>query len=425
MAKTKISEYDSTAANNTDIDSINIAEGMAPSNVNNAIRELMAHLKDGLGAGTPVFLDQTNTRLGVGTTSPVELLEVNSTGSSTAIEISAGQASTTTGEAKLVLRSLHSSSGTTYSRSEIASLGVGGGDSDLIFRTTTSSAGPVEHMRLDSEGHLLVNTTDTTVYNNGADTSADTGITLRTDYAGFARYNGTPMYVNRTGSDGDIITVNRSGAAIGSIGVQASDNLFISGNSTHAGITFGDAQVVPYKNGAVSNGAIDLGGSSSRFRELFLSNGVYLGGTGASNLMSDYETGNWTPDLQINNSSSGITYTSRSGAYVKIGELVFIEGDIQLSNKGSSSGAVKIDNLPFNVDDRTSGTSLDGGAGLCAFQSNTSGVHSPIGLIGVGGTDNIDMRVANVNGGDISQALLGTNITNSFSIRFSLTYRAA
>ena len=45
MAKTKISEYDATAANNTDIDSINIAEGMAPSNVNNAIRELMAHLK--------------------------------------------------------------------------------------------------------------------------------------------------------------------------------------------------------------------------------------------------------------------------------------------------------------------------------------------------------------------------------------------
>jgi hypothetical protein len=51
MAKTKISEYDATAANNTDIDSINIAEGMAPSNVNNAIRELMAHLKD-MDAGT-------------------------------------------------------------------------------------------------------------------------------------------------------------------------------------------------------------------------------------------------------------------------------------------------------------------------------------------------------------------------------------
>lgn len=45
MAKTKISLYDPVAANNTDINSINIAEGMAPSDVNNAIRELMAEIK--------------------------------------------------------------------------------------------------------------------------------------------------------------------------------------------------------------------------------------------------------------------------------------------------------------------------------------------------------------------------------------------
>ena len=83
MAKTKISEYDSTAANNTDIDSINIAEGMAPSNVNNAIRELMAHLKDGLGAGTPVFLDQTNNRVGIGETSPDSDLHISSTANPT------------------------------------------------------------------------------------------------------------------------------------------------------------------------------------------------------------------------------------------------------------------------------------------------------------------------------------------------------
>jgi hypothetical protein len=46
MAKTKISEYSTTASNNTDIDGISIAEGMAPSNVNNAIRELMSQLKE-------------------------------------------------------------------------------------------------------------------------------------------------------------------------------------------------------------------------------------------------------------------------------------------------------------------------------------------------------------------------------------------
>jgi len=51
MAKTKISEYSSTAGNNTDINNINLAEGMAPSLVNNAIRQLMAQLKD-FQAGT-------------------------------------------------------------------------------------------------------------------------------------------------------------------------------------------------------------------------------------------------------------------------------------------------------------------------------------------------------------------------------------
>ena len=46
MAKTKISEFSSTPGNNTDIDGINIAEGCAPSGINDAIRELMSQLKD-------------------------------------------------------------------------------------------------------------------------------------------------------------------------------------------------------------------------------------------------------------------------------------------------------------------------------------------------------------------------------------------
>jgi hypothetical protein len=46
MAKTKISEFDTNPSLNTDIDSINIAEGCAPSGINNAIRELMSQLKN-------------------------------------------------------------------------------------------------------------------------------------------------------------------------------------------------------------------------------------------------------------------------------------------------------------------------------------------------------------------------------------------
>jgi hypothetical protein len=110
------------------------------------------------GTTPKLFWDASAESLGIGTSSPSELLEVYSESASTAIEVSAGLAGTTTGEAKIVLRSLHSASGTTYARSEIASLGVAGGDCDLIFRTTTTSAGPVEHVRIDSSGNVGIGT---------------------------------------------------------------------------------------------------------------------------------------------------------------------------------------------------------------------------------------------------------------------------
>jgi hypothetical protein len=46
MSKTKISEYSATANSNTDVGGINIDEGCAPSGINDAIRTLMAQLKN-------------------------------------------------------------------------------------------------------------------------------------------------------------------------------------------------------------------------------------------------------------------------------------------------------------------------------------------------------------------------------------------
>jgi hypothetical protein len=54
MANAKISEFSSIAADNTTIDGIDINEGCAPSGINNAIRELMAQLKD-FQSGNPTF----------------------------------------------------------------------------------------------------------------------------------------------------------------------------------------------------------------------------------------------------------------------------------------------------------------------------------------------------------------------------------
>jgi hypothetical protein len=45
VTKEKISEYDASADGNTDVNGVNIAEGCAPSGINNAIREVMGALK--------------------------------------------------------------------------------------------------------------------------------------------------------------------------------------------------------------------------------------------------------------------------------------------------------------------------------------------------------------------------------------------
>ena len=46
MAKNSITDYDNIAANNTDVQSVDISEGCSPSGINNAIREVMADLAD-------------------------------------------------------------------------------------------------------------------------------------------------------------------------------------------------------------------------------------------------------------------------------------------------------------------------------------------------------------------------------------------
>jgi len=65
MAKNKISEFSSTAANNTDVSNINIAEGCSPSNVNNAIRSVMAQLKD-FQSANPTYYTADSDALAVG-----------------------------------------------------------------------------------------------------------------------------------------------------------------------------------------------------------------------------------------------------------------------------------------------------------------------------------------------------------------------
>ncbi len=79
MSKDKLTDYDSSASNNSDVGGVNTAEGMLPSKVNDAIRELMSHLAD-FSAGT----------------TGVDVLNLQDDDNSASIKIQAPSAVTTT-----------------------------------------------------------------------------------------------------------------------------------------------------------------------------------------------------------------------------------------------------------------------------------------------------------------------------------------
>jgi len=79
--------------------------------------------------------------------------------------------------------------------------------------------------------------------------------------------------------------------------------------------------------------------------------GIYLGGTGSANLLSDYEEGTWTPNLISSNTNPTVGYTTRVGSYTKVGQLVHAHMYIKLSSiSGTIIGLARISGLPFSAD---------------------------------------------------------------------------
>ena len=97
MAKTKISEFSSTAADNTDITNINIAEGCSPANVNNAIRSLMALLKNQQDGSSGDPFTVAGTLVASGTLNVTGAFQLDGTaGGSGQVLLSAGGSNTPT-----------------------------------------------------------------------------------------------------------------------------------------------------------------------------------------------------------------------------------------------------------------------------------------------------------------------------------------
>jgi len=70
-------------------------------------------------------------------------------------------------------------------------------------------------------------------------------------------------------------------------------------------------------------------------------------GSSNGNTLDDYEEGSFTPSITFGGASVGMTYSTRVGTYVKVGQFVNCYMYILLTNKGTSVGQFQITGLPF------------------------------------------------------------------------------
>jgi len=139
-----------------------------------------------------------------------------------------------------------------------------------------STGGNTERMRIDSSGSLLVGNTDTTPY----DRTSGNAIALGDGLISSAQSGGNAAIFNRMTSDGSIVGFRKGGTAIGSIGVEGGDSLFIQGGtSSGAGLLChgGAAKILPVRNSASIDATIDLGQGSRRFKDLYLAGAITTG----------------------------------------------------------------------------------------------------------------------------------------------------
>jgi len=201
----------------------------------------------------------------------------------------------------------------------------------MAFNTAGSEA-----MRIDSSGNLLVGKTSAN--------ATDVGIVANANGRLYATASGDSSIFNRTSSDGDIAQFRKDGSTVGSIGTSGGDLIIGTGDT---GLKFFDGgdSIFPVDQSTGNNrdSAVDIGYSSVRFKDLYLSGGVFLGGTGSANKLDDYEEGTWTPTI-----SSG-TVTAENAWYVKVGTLITISAKFSGFSDTSSGNSVTVGGVPFTT----------------------------------------------------------------------------
>lgn len=132
-------------------------------------------------------------------------------------------------------------------------------------------------------------------------------------------------------------------------------------------------------------------------------------------VLAMYDAGTWTPVLTFGGASVGITYAAGTrGRYTRIGDVVTVNALLELTNKGSSTGAVALTGLPFISN------SFINYVGVAALPGNitVSGTIQPLQL---GGTASVNLY--EVTSAGATTQLDNTDFANNSYVHISMTYQ--
>ena len=236
----------------------------------------------------------------------------------------------------------------------------------------------LRNMTLDASGNLYVATTginpQTLTSGGGLVYAAEGSLRIAREATGATN----PMLdINNTGVDDDMVTFRKDGAIIGSIGVSGGNNIYISGAATnHAGLTFATDAILPTRQGVLIDNVTDLGASSERFKDLYLSGGVQnvtASGVATSTFISAI-TG-VTNGFQISaDTSNQMTYDFNTGAGLKM--RLDNSGNLLIGTASSVFTTTKLQVVSGTT--QAAGFQQTGGASLATLVSHNTAASGTI-----------------------------------------------
>ena len=303
----------------------------------------------------------------------------------------------------------------------------------IAFGTNNNTDGTEaqEVARFDEDGRLLIGsrlTNQTLDHIELRDTGEVRSTSLTTAEAVIVGQptttNGGVLTVNRTTDDGAVLVLEQGSTAQMRIH-STTGNKPIIVEPTGKGIKLNPDSLQPRTstNGVYDN-SMDLGASTSAFKNLYLGGGVVFGDTGGSvqsKTLDDYEEGTWTCGM----TNVGGDWTSSStvtGQYTRVGRMVHVSANLNnINNDSLVAGAIRITGLPFNI------VANSAARGHSAVQTNYF-VDSNAPDYYIQGVHNSDKIQVKYNRNDNTAISVNTNTLkddDTSTIIFDLTYIVA